>query len=305
VRRILHIKRDPESTSESPRYQITDAGRYGDESGWASMSPPISHSALGDFLVAEMVPSAEIEKAFVDLGRSGSAQVDAPPRIGPRIARALFDTVCNPLIESLELELALIEKRNWTFSFRPRVLELIRPLNRYVETRAWPNYEQLLQLDPQLSAKISEHDHEVNDLLNAVARVYDVLMTSQEFYDQCESLLTAENVAEIGYPNQQAIFGAYDPADYRSLIAQYVINNSGELPSYYSSARFWNHHRQELLGSLNFRLASKTYESARDHGKRLAEISRDLVDRLKLLRGELSRRFDVPVFAGEQHQTTA
>jgi hypothetical protein len=304
VRRVLHIKRDPESTSQLPRYQVTDAGRYGDESGWASLSPPLNRSALGDFLVAERVPFAEIERAFSELDRTGSAQIDAPPRIGPHIARALFDTVCNPLIESLELELALIEKRNWTFSFRPRALELIRPLNRYIETRALPNLEQLLQIDSDLNAKASEHDGAVEDLQVAVERVYDVLIGNTQFQALCESLFTAEKIGEVGYQAVHEIFGAYPRSDYESLIAQYVINNSAELPSYYASARFWNHHRQDLLKWLDFRDTSKPYESVRRHGELLAGISRGLVDHLKRLRGELSRRFDVPVFASEQHTTS-
>jgi hypothetical protein len=301
VRRILHIKRDPESTSELPRYQVTDIGRYGEESGWAITSPLMDRQQLGEFLIGERVSFSDVEEALGELDRKGVAQVGAPPRIGPHVARALFDTVCNPLIESLELELALINRGNWTFSFRPRALELIKAHQRYVDTRAWPNLDELLRLEPQLHSTASQHDRAVSELLAAVATLYDVLLANRDFEALCSSLFGEEKIREVGYNAVHEIFGAYPAADYPSLIAQYVINNAGELPNYYASARFWNYHRAELLNALGHQDVRGPYESTRLHGERLARISDEFIAQLKRIRGDLSRRLDVPVFAGEQH----
>ena len=46
------------------------------------------------------------------------------PAIGPRIVRAWFDTVVNPLLNGLEKEQQLLAQHNWTWEFSPPSLEL-------------------------------------------------------------------------------------------------------------------------------------------------------------------------------------
>src|SRR5450759_5671575 len=107
-----------------------------------------------DWLVREGVSFSAIERVLKELDQTGSAQVQASPRIGPRILRAWFDTVFNQLIQSLKFELLLIGKHNWTFSFRPVALERIRPVRWYLADKGQANLAQILQLDVVLAASL-------------------------------------------------------------------------------------------------------------------------------------------------------
>src|SRR5947209_3164886 len=142
--RIIHIQKNPDSQPNDPRYDIIDAGRYGSESGFANTSTFLSRQSLGDWLVQEGLSFSAIEHVLKELDEKGSSQVQVFPKVGPRIIRAWFDTVFNPLIPCLEFELLLIEKRNWTFTFRVGSLERIRPVDRYLTEKGRANLEQIL-----------------------------------------------------------------------------------------------------------------------------------------------------------------
>lgn len=296
---MVRITKEQSGASGVPRFIVSDTERFGEEGRTVS-----SRQELGDLLVGRGVPFSAVERAIDQLEQTGSVLLEVQPRIGPKIARALFDTVCNPLIESLELELVLIEKRNWTFSFRPKTLELIKPYKRYIETRAWPNLEQLLDIDPAINARAVEHDAGVQDLLESATKLYDVLIGSPSFVHLCDSFFDQPKIEEVGYKQIAEIFGAYSPDDYKPLIAQHIVNNSGDLPSYYSSARFWNFYQGKLLTLLDLPETNLAYTAVQLSGKNLRSASQALVDQLKRFRGELSGLLDVPAFAGDQHQAT-
>jgi hypothetical protein len=304
VRRILRIEKDPRSSVELPRYQVTDRGRYGDEGGWADLSPLLTRSELGDFLAQERVSFHDIEKAFVELDRLGEVEIDAPPRLGPSVARALFDTVCNPLIEALEYELSLAVQHNWTFSFQSRTLELIKPYPHYISNRAWPNAEQFFGRFGALHAAAEHHDNAVEALQHAVASLFDILRASDAFNELCSSFFAHSEITKLGYDNQHEVFGAYSPRDYENIVAQHIVNHSHELQSYYSSARFWNSHRVEFLGLLHRPPIDAIYKNACERSDQLRSASERFRDQLKRLRGELSARLDVPMVVDERHPTS-
>jgi len=297
---MVRITKEQRGASGVARFTVSDTERSSEENRTVS-----GREELGDLLVGKGVPFSAVERVLGQLEQANSALLEVQPRIGPKIARALFDTVCNPLIESLELELALIERRNWTFSFRPKTLELIKPYRQYIETRAWPNLDQLLDIDPDINGKGARHDTSVQDLLEAAKNLYDSLIESPSFIALCDSFFQQAKIVAVGYKNIAEIFGAYPPADHMPLIAQHIVNNSGELPSYYSSARFWNYHQGELLGLLQHPETRGPHDTVRRCGENLTRASQDFVDRLKHFRGEQSSLLDVPAFAGEQHQRTA
>jgi hypothetical protein len=49
VLRIVHIQSNLESSPDDPRYDIVDAGRYGEESGFAEISRSLSAKDVGDW----------------------------------------------------------------------------------------------------------------------------------------------------------------------------------------------------------------------------------------------------------------
>jgi len=292
--RIVHIQRNLESAQNDPRYDIVDAGRYGDESGFAEISRSLTAQDVGDGLARENVPRSAIAQALSELSETGSAQVRVWPRVGPRIVRAWFDTVFNPLIPSLELELGLLSRRNWTFSFAPRMLELIRPVRRYLREEAEANLEQVLQLNVVLAANTQTHDAAVESLLRSVTALHLALAIDRDFVDLCNSLMAPEKLAELNIKDVREIFGAYPPSDRLKLVAQNVVNNAGEVPSHYSTAKFWNLNRERLLQSLTLPNLREHYTSTVQVAEHLASVSKTLLNQLKDLRLELSLRHDVP-----------
>ena len=301
MRRILHIEKDPRSSVELPRYQVTDKGRYGEESGWAIVSPPLNRRELADFLVQERVLYPEIERALAEFDQSDVIDLEAPPRYGPKIARTLFDTVCNPLIESLEYELVLIISKHWAFSFQSRTLELIKPYNHYIETRAWPNAEQLFERFGDLSSSGITHDEGVEKLQRAVGSLFDMLMASVAFDELCSSFFSQPNIERLGYQSIDDVFGAYSPSQYKGVVAQHIVNHSNELQSYYSSARFWNHYRSDFLALLSQPAIVDAYENACESSSQLLVLTERFRDRLKELRRDLSAHLDVPLVVTERH----
>ena len=95
-----------------------------------------------------------------------------------------------------------------------------------------------------------------------------------------------------------------DSHDLFLLIAQYVVNGTGELPPHYSTARFWNENREHLLKCLtslpNVREHFASTVSLEPH---LTSVSRTLVSQLKKLRQELSLQYDVPIILGNRKRT--
>jgi hypothetical protein len=303
--RIIHIEKTSESSPSDPRFDIIDAGRCGEESTAAEILHSISAQDVRHWLALENVPSSSIERTLKELAETGSAQVQLAPRAGPRIVRAWFDTVFNPLIPSVELELGLLGKRNWTFSFAPLMLEFIRPVRRYLREEGEANLEQVLQLNVALTANIQTHDAAVESLLMSVSALHGTLAANREFVGLCNSLMAPERLLKAGIEDVREIFGAYPASDRFKLIAQHVVNNSGELHPHYSTAKFWNLNRDRLLQSLNLPNVRVHYESAVQVGEHLASVSKTLLNQLKDLRLELSLIHDVPYVVADRGRLTA
>lgn len=301
--RIAHIRRDSESSPSDPRYDLFDAGRWGEESGFAEPSRSLTSNDLKDWLAREDVPDSTIEKLLRELEKTGSAQVRLAPRVGPRIVRAWFATVFNPLIPSLELEIGLLGKRNWTFSFAPPALDLIRPVMRYLRGQAHANLEQVLQLNAALAANTEAHDAAVESLLSSVNSLHGSLVANRGFADLCNSLLAPETLLKMGIQDAREIFGAYPPTDRLKLIAQYVVNATDELPAHYSTAKFWNPNRERFLESLTLPDVRERYAAAVQIAEHLSSVSATLLKQLKDLRLDLSLRHDVPYVEGRAKLT--
>ncbi len=301
--RLLHIRKEDSPPGTSTTYTVIDNGRHGEKSGFGE-SCAFTREALTSLLSQEGLPSSAIEDALGELDETGSAQIELQPRIGPRIIRAWFDTVLNPLLQSLELELKILQKRNLTFSFRPEKFELIRPIRRLLEYSVWPNLEQIEELNPALKEAFQRHDKDVDRLLDAVIALHTALSTDPEFTKLCDSLLTPEQFEELGATEHYEVFGAYPPSDRYNLIAQYVVNNPDQ-PAYYSTAKFWNRNREILLATLQFPGVRKRYLVTIQMADQSASDNRELIRTLKDLRRDLSFGHDVPLTTGDENKPAA
>jgi hypothetical protein len=294
--RIVHIQRSSQSPTTAPTYDIIDAGRYDDEeSGLAKMLRSLRPGQVGDWLAREGLAYSAIERVLRDLEQAGSAQVQLAPRVGPRIVRAWFDTVINPLLQALESELLLLGRRNWTFSYRTGKLELIRPLQGYLAYEASANLDQILRANVTLAPNAARHDEAVEHLRNAVASLHELVASNLEFRRLCEILTTPERLRELGVGSLSEVLGAYPPSELYNLIAQDVVNNNGLQSPHFSTAEFWNRNRGELVKALEFPGIQEHYASVVQLGETLASVTRPLLGQIKALCDELSLRYDVPL----------
>jgi hypothetical protein len=293
VSKIIHVQKNPDWPPNDPRYDIVD------DAGFADTSLSFSRQDLGDWLGREGLSFSAIERVLQELDQTGSVQVQVPPRIGPRIVRAWFDTVFNPLIPSLEFEALLLGKHNWTFAYRPAKLERIRPVREHLTNRGQANLDQILELDAVPTANLRSHDEVANRLENMVLALHRSLTANTQFTNLCDSLLAPESLHSLGIESVDEIFGAYPEPDRYNLIAQYVVNNSGELSSHYSTARFWNQNREVLLRSLSLPNVYDRYMSTLQIGQHLESVSQTLVKQLKAGRQDLSLRYDLPLMVGD------
>ena len=304
VDRIIHIRTNDESApNDGDSFTINIKGTIAETTGAAE---PFQGQTRHDIIVVlarEGFSSASIERILTELREKGSVLANVPPRIGPRIVRAWFDTALNPMIESIERELALLEMKNWTYSFGARTLELVQPLKRRLQNA---NLQQILHMNGSLSATLENHDASVEALTTAVKMLHAGLVTSSNFVEICDSLLTEKNLNELDIHEPREIFGAYPPADRYNLIAQYVVNHAGELPHHYSTAKFWNRNRGILLGCLNeITNVQDLHEAAIRAAQQLIDVSKALEKHLNRFRQQLSLQFDVPIIPSHRKKLTA
>ncbi len=201
--RILHIKRgESDSTRGETRFRIIAAGQRGAEAGAGGFEPGLRNvTGVKQYLRDLGVSERLIDHALADLAESGNTAVELPPpRVGPKIVRAWFDTIINPLIEAVETETALVESRDWSWRFRPGGLESIRPVRQYLGHRAGANLEQLSELYPEFETGVGQHDEAVAQFESAVGALYEALVRDGGFRALCYRLLSPESLARWGSP---------------------------------------------------------------------------------------------------------
>ncbi|HTA43808.1 MAG TPA: hypothetical protein VK789_15240 [Bryobacteraceae bacterium] len=296
--RIVHIIRDETpSTHNGTHFRIFLTGERGAEAGAGAASPEFLDAdglrvSLRDFGLSW----GDIDRVFADLKISVDAQVLLPerPRVGPKIVRAWFDTVINPLIDAIEKEIDVVNRRNWTWQFRPCRLELIRAASDYLPHIAWANIEQLSELYPEIEEKLGEHNQHVTQLETAVTKLYDLIVTDEEFRRLCDELLSPDSLSTMGVSNPTELFGAYPREDWLRLLAQYTVNHTESLAAHYSTARLWNRHREQFVSILEKTPLGSASKAVSDAARSLLRTDSDLLDRLKGLRRELSLQHDEP-----------
>lgn len=214
-------------------------------------------------------------------------------RVGPNIVRAWFDTVINPVLRGIRYELELIDKKDWTWRFQPGRLEAIRFIRDYVAADAQENFHDFLSSYPKISYDVQIHDERVQWLLTQCINLQRGIVKFLKDSKLCDSLIAAESISKSGEASEDP-FGGYPKFLREDLLAQYIINNTGELPSYYTAAQLWNRHRDELLAVLNEPPVNKEYQNTLRTADLLRKADIKLDHALTEARERLSRQHDVP-----------
>jgi hypothetical protein len=294
--RTLHITRNTEESSSEALFRIVVTGQRRQEEGVGEFSPELLDTPrLRRTLRAFGADEREIRRVLAKLQDSNDAEVElAEPLPGPKIVRAWFDTVINPLLEALRREVELVEGRTWNWRFRPGGLEAICPARQYLGHRTWANLEQLLEFRPGLETKIDQHDDSVAILEQAVRVLYESLVEDPQFKTLSESLLSPESLAMLGVGSPAELFGAYPREDWLKLLAQYTVNNTGLLSPHNTTAKLWNRHRSRFIASLETQGIVDRNKNVSTAAAALSRVDSALVEELKCLRRELSLEYDEP-----------
>lgn len=213
--------------------------------------------------------------------------------VGPNIVRAWFDTVINPVLRGIRYELDLIDRRDWTWRFQPGRLEAIRAVRDYVAVDARDNLHDFLGSYPGVSDILQIHDETVQQLGTACVDLQGEIVEGLKTSKICDKLIAAEALSNNGGRSGDPFVG--DPNFLREyLLAQYIINNMGELSTYYTAAQLWNHHRDELFALLNEPQVHKVYQRTLETAELLRKADVKSDQALAEARERLSRRHDVP-----------
>jgi hypothetical protein len=216
-------------------------------------------------------------------------RLEMPPRKQSRRVAAWIYTVINPIIESLQRELAFLEIGNLTWRPRTGCCEIIRTIKEYVDVNQWPNYADFLaQRSASVFAlKFQRHDSDLRKLNGVAQELFNRMISWEEFKAAIESDLVAYGRASL---QPQSSTYIPDREEIPKMAAEYVINNVQTLPSHYLDSAFWNYAGRNLLA---FRSRPEFQELHRSMTG-LGDVSAGLKRELEGHRLSLSSKYDVP-----------
>lgn len=235
-----------------------------------------------------------------------SNRVRTKKRAGRDIVRAWFDTVINPSLAGLRIEREYLEKRNWTWRFQSGRLESIRPIQSLTGYMSVDNLELFTEFYPQIKNIMDEHDNKVERLSTACENLHRILADSPLLLDLYQRLTSPASLAKLkpAYPKQavtiEDLFSSMPERRHLEFLAEYILNNTGELPDYYTPSRLWNMYRNEFMDILNKPVIRDYNQKVVDAGESLLKTNSDLIQLLKKTRFELALEHDVPYVSANQ-----
>src|SRR5271167_3191629 len=161
--------------------------------------------------------------------QSGARKI--APKLSPRIVRALFDTVINPLLRALPVEYELLELHNWTWRFRADSLELIRMIPAYVHDLTRDNLDLFKELYPAAQKYFTAHDKGVERLVGACSDCHAAVKSSRTIREVYGRVTSPSSLLELGVAETSVIFGAYPQENHLDVLAEQVVNNTRDLPA--------------------------------------------------------------------------
>jgi hypothetical protein len=223
--------------------------------------------------------------------------LDPYPAVGPRIIRSWFDTVINPMLESMKLEQRLLEERNWTWRVPPGHLESLRPIGESPWQVSIDNLEQLISFYPDVDDLIERHDLQASELEDACRVLHKALSASGAIKEAYASAKQDDALPEQGTAVNSVLYGSDE--QHLDLLAQYIVNTAGDLPNYYVYSAVWNKYRSDFLLSLEEPVISPLRDATIQAGERLLGTVNNLSVLLKEIRARLSLKFDVPFITSQ------
>jgi len=206
---------------------------------------------------------------------------------GARRVEAWVYTVINPLIEALKVEKSFLKGKNWTWRYQIKSLEFILPLEKYVDSASLPNFEDFLKANPEIERKRKKHEDLRVALSENCQIAFNHLLASDPFQNKVKLSLS---IYKQESPTEEYPGGAVPEKDFDKLVAQYIVDSIKELPSHYTTSKFWSRFGGELL---QFRTGD-VFEKLDASGEQLKNEDDRLLKLLEDLRSTLCEEYDVP-----------
>jgi hypothetical protein len=221
--------------------------------------------------------------------KSSSTQ---PAEVSPRIIRAWFDTVLNPLLYGLSIESDALSQGNLTWRLRTQSPVSLVPVRSLLMDLVQANLDQFLSLHSECIGPIQEHDAELARLVECCRKLHAKLIASEEMQATFRRLTTP---GELRGATVDQIFGAVQPHDWLSVLAEYMINDIGQLSDFYSTADFWNEHGAEFLKLRTSEEIRPFWEDVVRAKDRFSHAVEQLISVFKQVRNDLSLSAGVPI----------
>jgi hypothetical protein len=223
---------------------------------------------------------------------------------GPKIARAWFDMVINPLLEIMESEQLYLESGKWKWSYyeydRTEHVHLLRAGND------WANLDQFLEEYTKIRLQIEKHNELVTLLLKQIEQLYDSIRDSQELRaafrmaTEPQQLLKIRESDSYHFSNAatpeeilRRMFSDTSEAHCLAALAELVLNEvDQDIEGSRTFAPLWNAHRQLFLMVNNY--PNLPRNKAHETRQALLDCVRDLAKLLKEVRRALAFEYRVP-----------
>jgi hypothetical protein len=214
--------------------------------------------------------------------------------VGPRIVRSWFDTVLNPLLDSLALETSLLMIGNWTWRVPPRELESIRVIRGSTFDISTDNLEQFLGFYPNLERAVARHDEKTLELRSTCEKLHRAVVNSLTLRTVYLEAKEDDSLTPRGTA-LNAFFAHGSENEQIEVFAQCVVNGADQIPAYYTYSAVWAKYGRRFLASLEDPEVKSAKEATNRIGEELLQIVNDLIVLIKARRARLSLRFDVPI----------
>lgn len=204
--------------------------------------------------------------------------------------RTWLDTVINPMIGGLEREQLDLTNRALGWEFWSQYLRSIWPACAYVDPRYRDNIDQLLEYDLSLKVSLESH-HQANACLFGACQALHLKLRDSPFFiavlkeatipDAIKILkVKSGRVTDQYTPDQkfiQSVFSPFNEDQYIDLMAQYTINNPGELRNRQSAGEIWDSNQDKFLVVLANPAIITSTEKVRQATNILLQKSEDLL----------------------------
>lgn len=214
-----------------------------------------------------------------------------PGKLNRELARTWVITVINPVVESLRREKVWLERKDWTWRYSTSTFEYLWPIATYVDPPYADNFTEFCRWYAEAAQAIGGHDSLLEQLVIACRKTLERLLDSEDFRRALED---ADTVARNQGINIQEARGAVPTDQWPRLMAEYLINNRGLLPEYYTTAAYWKEAGSIILGIKNDEAWRQKFTFLERTGGRLLRVTEQAEETLVSVRQSYTRQFSLP-----------